>query len=303
MQLKQLQYFVVSVDMGSFKAASQVLYTTQPHVSKTVKALEEELNMRLLDRRAKGVVMTEEGRRVYEYAAKILRNMEMIGKVQEEKDGTLFSMASSFGTGITPCYARFCGRYLGKNIRFRYLEGTVEEVMQVLHKNRCEMGFVSVAQHQFFAFQDILRYKRLSFHLVKKTMACLYVGKKHALYGQKRVDAKQLKELKLIQPREEFFSATDHLGHLKNSMDIFEKIPRAVLTDSEDLTIQLLKTGSLAYVGNGLQRERFAREEIRGIPINSGMDEVYFGYIKRVRDGLSPMGEEFVRFVKKHLPG
>ena len=86
MQLKQLQFFVVSVDRGSFKAASEVLYTSQPHISKTIKALEEELDFPLLNRKAKGVVMTEEGRKVYEYAAGILRNMEMIGMVQEEKD-------------------------------------------------------------------------------------------------------------------------------------------------------------------------------------------------------------------------
>ena len=48
MELKQLQYFVVSVDMGSFQNAAKMLYTTQPHVSKTVKALEEELHLKLL---------------------------------------------------------------------------------------------------------------------------------------------------------------------------------------------------------------------------------------------------------------
>ena len=63
MEIKQLQYFVVSVDMGSFQNAAKMLYTTQPHVSKTVKALEEELHLKLLAREARGVRMTEEGKR------------------------------------------------------------------------------------------------------------------------------------------------------------------------------------------------------------------------------------------------
>ena len=58
MDLKQLQYFVVSVDCGSFKRAAQLLYTTQPHVSKTVKALEDELGCPLFDRNVKGVRTT-----------------------------------------------------------------------------------------------------------------------------------------------------------------------------------------------------------------------------------------------------
>ena len=45
MDVKQLQYFVVSVDMGSFHSAAEALITTQPNVSKIVKSLEDELNM------------------------------------------------------------------------------------------------------------------------------------------------------------------------------------------------------------------------------------------------------------------
>lgn len=301
MQLKQLQFFVVSVDMGSFKAAAEVLYTSQPHVSKTIKALEEELNILLLNRKAKGVVMTEEGRKVYEYAAKILRNMEMIGKVQEEQKTDRFALSASFGAGMSRLYMDFYSGYPNKNIRFQFLEGTVEEVMQDLHKHRCEMGFVSIVQNQYFAFLDILRHKRLSFHLVKKTRPCLFVGPSHPLYREKEADPGMLKSMELIQPREEFFSCAGHLGHLKSGVDFFEHVPKAVTTNSSDLIWQILRFSPVAYVGSHLMKKRFALDGIHCIPIGADTNEIYFGYIKRIRDGLSPMGEEFLRFVKKSL--
>ena len=61
MDLKQLQYFVVSVESGSFKKAAEMLYTTQPHISKSIKNLETELNVQLLERKARGVEVTESG--------------------------------------------------------------------------------------------------------------------------------------------------------------------------------------------------------------------------------------------------
>ena len=64
MDLKQLQYFVVSVDSGSFKKTAELLYTSQPHVSKIIKSLETELQTELLVRKARGVEMTEAGRKV-----------------------------------------------------------------------------------------------------------------------------------------------------------------------------------------------------------------------------------------------
>lgn len=63
MDLKQLQYFVVSVESGSFKKAAEMLYTTQPHISKSIKNLETELNVQLLERKARGVEVTESGKR------------------------------------------------------------------------------------------------------------------------------------------------------------------------------------------------------------------------------------------------
>ena len=47
MDLKQLQYFVVCAQTGSFSDAAKVLYSTQPSVSKVVKALEDALGMQL----------------------------------------------------------------------------------------------------------------------------------------------------------------------------------------------------------------------------------------------------------------
>ena len=56
MDLKQLQYFVVSVESGSFKKAAEMLYTTQPHISKSIKALELELDVQLLERKSRRCV-------------------------------------------------------------------------------------------------------------------------------------------------------------------------------------------------------------------------------------------------------
>ena len=299
MQLKQLQFFVVSVDMGSFKAAAEVLYTSQPHISKTIKALEEELNMSLLNRQATGVAMTEEGRKVYEYANKILRNVEMINNVQEESQMERFSISANPSYKLTKFYSDF---YLEKEalpIRFQYLEGTVEEVMQHLHKHKSEIGFIFISERQYFAFQEMLGHRRLEFKMLKKTEPYLYVGPYHPLYKAQCVNEQQLKELRLVRMREEFFSLTSHLGHLKNELGAYEKLPKAVVTDSDHAMMQFLQNTKLANIGSSMLQGKYEYSNIHGIPITSGIDSIYFGYIKRRRDELSPLAEEFVRYLKK----
>ena len=49
MDLKQLQYFVVCAQTGSFSDAAKNLYSTQPSVSKVIKGLEDTLGMQLFE--------------------------------------------------------------------------------------------------------------------------------------------------------------------------------------------------------------------------------------------------------------
>ena len=58
MDLKQLQYFVVCAQTGSFSDAAKNLYSTQPSVSKVIKGLEDTLGMQLFERLPRGIRLT-----------------------------------------------------------------------------------------------------------------------------------------------------------------------------------------------------------------------------------------------------
>ncbi len=74
--LRQLQYFIVCVETGSFSEAARILYTTQSSVSKAMKAMEESMGLLLFERMPKGIVPTAQGRKVYRYACRILKEVE-----------------------------------------------------------------------------------------------------------------------------------------------------------------------------------------------------------------------------------
>ena len=60
--LQQLKAFLAVAETGSFVAASSRVGLSQPALSLTVKALEEELGGRLFDRTSRRVALTSEGR-------------------------------------------------------------------------------------------------------------------------------------------------------------------------------------------------------------------------------------------------
>lgn len=69
MELRHLRYFVAVAEEGSFtSAAERRLHTAQPSLSRQIRELEMEVGARLLERRARGIVLTAAGRVFLDHA-------------------------------------------------------------------------------------------------------------------------------------------------------------------------------------------------------------------------------------------
>jgi DNA-binding transcriptional LysR family regulator len=76
--LHQLQCFEAVVSEGSFQAAAEKLLRAQPSVSASVKNLEEQLQLTLLDRSGYRVKLTEAGRSFYERTRLFLQDAKRL---------------------------------------------------------------------------------------------------------------------------------------------------------------------------------------------------------------------------------
>ena len=72
MELYQLRTLVTVADVGNLTHAAERLFTSQPAISAHIKALEQELNVKLFDRTPKGMRLTEHGKTLIEKAHSVL---------------------------------------------------------------------------------------------------------------------------------------------------------------------------------------------------------------------------------------
>lgn len=72
MELRQLRHFVAVVECGNLSRASRKVHISQPALTRSIKALEDLLRARLLDRKPRGVVPTPTGDIFYQHAKLIL---------------------------------------------------------------------------------------------------------------------------------------------------------------------------------------------------------------------------------------
>ncbi|MHA1567872.1 MAG: LysR family transcriptional regulator [Alphaproteobacteria bacterium] len=76
MEIANLQAFVSVAETGSFSAAAEQLFLTQPAISKRIAQLESELDSRLFDRIGRHTALTESGHALLPRARRILTEVE-----------------------------------------------------------------------------------------------------------------------------------------------------------------------------------------------------------------------------------
>jgi len=144
-KIHQLRYFVSIVDNGfNISRAASAMHTSQPGISKQIRALENELGVELLVRRRTRVAgVTGSGKSVLSVARRMLRDAESLIQVRT-------SQSESFGhlvIATTHIYSRHV--LLDVVIRFRnrypdvhvvLLEGTPQEIAEMVDDGRADIG-------------------------------------------------------------------------------------------------------------------------------------------------------------------
>ena len=86
MDLKQLQTFLTAAETLSFTQTAQLLDYAQSSITAQIKSLEEELGVILFERLGKRVTLTDEGKRLQQYAQKMLElDIEMKKALSNEQ--------------------------------------------------------------------------------------------------------------------------------------------------------------------------------------------------------------------------
>ena len=136
-RIELVSTFVRIVEAGSLTAAAEQLQTTQPTVSRRLKALEQTLGVRLIHRSTHRMRLTEDGERCYRRARELIDNWEAFESelldAHESPEGVLRVIAPhAFGQDrLVEPLARYLNAY--PNMRVEWL----------LHDDRAIDSFIA----------------------------------------------------------------------------------------------------------------------------------------------------------------
>lgn len=300
MDLKQLQYFVVCAQTGSFSDAAKVLYSTQPSVSKVVKALEDALGMQLFERLPRGIRLTVQGQKVYRYACRITNEIDALENMASHGMTKWIRVSLNPSSWFANQFVDFYNETYEKNYHFQLTTAGVRSVMDRVRDYVDDIGFVYILSQQKENFLHEISRNKLQFVPMYETDVVFYPGKETELCdsGKSKVELKDLDGVRFIQNyQDEFFD----IGSVHEESFQWKDIDISVLTNSDYIMEKMLKNSKVANISGSYLSEN-KEGTTPGIPLDLGDSKVIFGFILHKGEEMDESVAELVEFLKSRLP-
>ena len=163
MDTRQLAAFCEVVERRSFSQAAERLGVTQPAVSLQVRALEERLGRRLLDRSGRRVEPTEAGLRLYRSAQRLLQlEAQLLEELVDEEGAPLhgeLAIGASTGPGahmVPLLLCEFASLYAA--VRVALSVSDTQTVIDRVAGRELELGVVgALRRHRALRFEPLVR--------------------------------------------------------------------------------------------------------------------------------------------------
>jgi DNA-binding transcriptional LysR family regulator len=163
MDTRQLAAFCAVVDRKSFSAAAESLGVTPPAVSLQVRALEERLGRRLLDRSGRRVEPTEAGVALYRSAQRMLQvERQLIEELEQDETGEVrgeLAIGASTGPGAHLVPLLLCEfQREHPSVAVALSVSDTQAVIEEVAERELELGVVgALRRHRSLEFEPLAR--------------------------------------------------------------------------------------------------------------------------------------------------
>ena len=300
MDIKSLNYFIEIANQKSMRKAAEALYITQPNLTRTVHALEEELGVRLFIRNNQGVRLTLEGENLYYYAESIMNQMNAIGKLKLlNREAMQSSITISAGKMIMKddIIFRLYEKLNAKHTKILIHETTVEEVLNDVQELKSEIGIVTVNDYQMPAFKKVAELKNLKITELDRGPVYIHMGRKNPLHLKEKIFITDLMEYPYLHLPLDFFSNKDLNIRLDGQglMDFH----RSIIMDNYHAIIQMIKRTDAFIFGNKWMVEELSSGGICSRILENDTNKVSLMWVQRKKEILSSEAEEFIHMLTK----
>ena len=194
MTLQHLRYVLAVSECGTMNRASERLNVAQPSLSTAIRALEEELGIKIFKRTARGVTVTENGEEFLVYARQLYNEYLGIMDKYGKGDGVRkkFAVSTQHYSFAVKSFVEMVSHYNTQEYDFALRETMTKEVLDDVASLKSQIGFIYLSDFNKTTITKLLRARDLVFYPLCRCHTYVYLYKGHPLHDKESLTLKDL---------------------------------------------------------------------------------------------------------------
>ena len=183
MTLQQLKYADAVATYGSISEAARRVFVTQPTLTESIRALEEELRTAIFTRSSRGIAVTREGE---EFLASARQILDDAARIQEKYTGKAvrkpqFAVSCQHYAFAVEAFMEVVRECTAASYDFTLRETVTSEIIDDVARRRSEIGVMYLSNRNERAILKLLKKEGLKFDELFVSRPHVFLGKSHPL--------------------------------------------------------------------------------------------------------------------------
>ncbi|WP_138750887.1 LysR family transcriptional regulator [Paenibacillus sinopodophylli] len=289
MRIEQLRYLVEVAQSGSITLAAEKLHLSQPNISNSISALENEIGLAIFTRTRSGTRPTPAGHNLIQMAEDILMKWDQFAEAARLNSalinerlviGATFGACTSFLPKLLTNYSE---RY--PFVELQIMESHPAEIEERLFAGEWDLGLIGTPEEM--PFKNLVAENFLKCRI----MAC--VGGKSPLAAKKSLTMEEIREHAIIGTSE----------HIKEELQSYGPIREMFHSKHSEVSKRVISEGLGIgfYLDISLKNDPYVMTG-NIVPIPLQEEHIVEFYWLHAKKKLSPSSEAFLKELNMHIP-
>ena len=292
--LSQYKIFYEVANTGNISKAAKELYISQPAISKSIQKLEESVGCKLFSRSSRGVVLTDEGKLLYEHVSEAFETLTM-GEEKLKRSIELGVGHLKIGVSSTLCkylLLPYLKEFIRQNphISISISCQSTNDTLKLLEDNKIDIGLIGKPENL----------KNIHFDFLEE-IEDIFVAAKDYLRNLK---ARGIQKDHILQSST--LMLLDKNNMTRQYIDDYLQENQIIIKDSIDISdMDLLIDFARIGVGVACVIKNFVREDLENgtlveIPLGFPIHKREVGFAYKTTTKPSKSLAEFIHFYKTY---
>lgn len=298
MTLQQLKYADAVASCGSLSEAARRLFVTQPTLTESIRALEEELRIALFSRTRRGVTVTREGEEFLASARQILDDAARIQAKYTGKAVRLpqFAVSCQHYAFAVEAFIEVVKAHDADAYDYTLRETVTSEIIDDVARHRSEVGVLYLSKRNQAALTQILKKEGLAFEELFVARPHVFLARRHPLAQEAVIRPDQLDAYPFITFEQ---GSENALYYAEEVMPALARKKNIRVRDRATMTNLFLGLNGFTVASGAVSRQ-LNGPDVVAIPLDFD-DEIRVGLVRRAAVPLSRLGAEYAAALRARV--